>query len=190
MPEEKPSMASRELTLKKCRRKGDCQTKDVQHKLSRKIVENTRAHAIIVGALNVKGMAQGPKAWAGLNRSTQNSGCLGRFVRFLTYKSVLAGKRVVEIDELNTSKLCYVCGKIHYMPLWIRIMRCDCGNVIDRDKNSSVNIMMRFLSQFALWAGYQQFAGNLRNTGLPAPMLEVHSQEAQPFRLSSSPHRF
>ena len=168
-------------TLKKSKRKCARQTKDFQHKLSRKIVNNTKANTIIVGDLNVRGMAQSPKASAGLNRSTQNNGYLGRFVRFLSYKSELAGKRFVEIDESNTSKRCFACGKLHVMPLWIRVMRCDCGNVLDRDKNSSVNVMVRFLSQFALWTGYQLFADNLRNTGLPAPLLEVHSQEALPF---------
>ena len=167
--------------LKKSKRKCSRQTRDFQHKLSRKIIENTKANTIIVGNLNVKGMAQSPKATNGLNRSTQNNGFLGRFVRFLSYKSVLVGKRVVEIGESNTSKRCFACGKLHDMPLWIRVMKCDCGNVIDRDRNSSVNIMVRFLSQFALWTGYQQFAGNLRNTGLPTPKLEVHSQEALPF---------
>jgi putative transposase len=66
-------------------------------------------------------------------------------------------------------------------------MDCDCGNLIDRDKNSTISIMLRFLSQNAMWTGYQQFVGNLRNTGLFVPwsystgasgMLEVHSQEA------------
>jgi putative transposase len=168
-------------TLKKSKRKCSRQTRDFQHKLSRRIVENTKAKTIIVGDLNVKGMAQSAKATNGLNRSTQNNGFLGRFVRFLSYKSELAGKRFVEIDESNTSKRCFACGKLHNMPLWIRVMQCDCGNVIDRDKNSSVNVMVRFLSQFALWTGYSQFESNLRNTGLPAPLLEVHSQEALPF---------
>ncbi len=164
--------------LKKHKRKCSRQTRDFQHKLSHRIVENTKANTIIIGDLNVKGMAQSPKATNGLNRSTQNSGCLGRFVRFLSYKAELAGKKVVEIDESYTSKECYVCGVRHDMPLWMRTMICDCGNVIDRDKNSSVNIMLRFLSQYALWTGYQQFVGNLRNIGLPTPKLEVHSQEA------------
>ncbi len=164
--------------LKKGKRKCARQTRDFQHKLSRKIVENTKANTIIVGDLNVKSMARSVKATSGLNRSTQNNGYLGRFVRFLSYKSELAGKRVVEIDESNTSKLCFACGKLHAMPLWVRVMSCDCGNVLDRDKNSSVNIMVRFLSQNALWTGYQQFVGNLRKTGLPTPTLEVHSQEA------------
>jgi putative transposase len=91
------------------------------------------------------------------------------------------GKWVVEIDESNASKRCFACGRLHVMSLWIRVMKCDCGNVFDRDKNSSVNVMVCFLSQFALWMGYSQFESNLRNTGLPAPLLEVHSQEALPF---------
>ncbi len=167
--------------LKRHKRKCSRQTRDFQHKLSRRIVENTRANTIIVGDLNVKGMVQSPKATCGLNRSTQNNGCLGRFVRFLSYKAELAGKKVIEIDESHTSKRCFACGKLHDMPLWVRVMKCDCGNVIDRDRNSSVNIMLRFLSQYALWTGYQQFVDNLRNTGLPTPKLEVHSQEALPF---------
>ena len=41
-------------------------------------------------------------------------------------------------------------------------------------------LFLRELLQFALWTGYSQFEGNLRKTGLPAPLqvLEVHSQEA------------
>jgi putative transposase len=143
--------------LKKHKRKCSRQTRDFQHKLSRRIVENTKANTIIVGDLNVKGMAQSAKATNGLNRSTQNSGCLGRFVRFLTCKAELAGKKVIEIDESYTSKECYACGKLHVMPLWVRTMSCDCGNVIDRDRNSSVSIMLRFLSQNALWTGYYNF---------------------------------
>nr|WP_231585701.1 MULTISPECIES: transposase [unclassified Methanosarcina] len=45
-------------------------------------------------------------------------------------------------------------------------MKCDCGNVIDRDRNSAINIMKRFLSQNALWTGYQSFSDNLQQTGL------------------------
>jgi putative transposase len=164
--------------LRKCKRKCRCQSRDWMHKLSRRIVENTKANTIVVGDLNVKGMAQSAQSFSGLNRSTQNSGFLGCFVRFLSYKAELAGKRVIGIDEAYTSKRCYVCGKMHDMPLWIRVMCCDCGNVLDRDKNSSVNVMLRFLSQNALWMGYHKFVGNLRKTGLPTPKLEVHSQEA------------
>ncbi|GAH91628.1 unnamed protein product, partial [marine sediment metagenome] len=44
------------------------------------------------------------------------------------------------------------------------------GNLLDRDKNSTVNIMSKFLSQNGMWTSYQQFAGNLRKTGLVIDM--------------------
>ena len=47
-----------------------------------------------------------------------------------------------------------------------RIMECDCGNHIDRDINSAINIMNGFLSQNALVAGLGAFALKLRQTGL------------------------
>ena len=54
-----------------------------------------------------------------------------------------------------------VFTKIYAMPSWRRVMICDCGNNIDRDRNSSINIMLRFLSQNTLWTGYQKFVDNL-----------------------------
>jgi putative transposase len=62
------------------------------------------------------------------------------------------------------------------MPLYKRIIKCDCGNEIDRDKNSTINIMFRFLSQNAKWTGYQLFTDNMRKTGLP--IQAMYSQEA------------
>ena len=147
------------------------QLRDFQHKLAKKMVNNTKANTIIVGDLKVKNMAQSKKLKGkkkkAQNRSTQNQGYLSRFIGFLAYKAELIGKRVIKIDESYTSKMCYICGKIHEMPLWKRNMECDCGNYIDRDRNSAINIMMNFLSQNALWTGYQQFADNLRQTGFP-----------------------
>ncbi|NLA30230.1 MAG: transposase, partial [Methanomicrobiales archaeon] len=72
-------------------------------------------------------------------------------------------------------KTCCGCGAVHDMPLWKRVMVCECGVVLDRDRNSAVNIMVRFLSQNASWTGYQQFADNLRKTGLGLPEVPVHS---------------
>ena len=172
--------------MKRCQRKCANQFRDFQHKLSRKIVDNTRANTIIIGALEVKQMAQSEKVPRpmrnGLNRATQNTGTLSRFARFLTYKARLAGKKAIEIGEEGTTQMCYVCGRVHGMKIWDRIMRCECGNELDRDRNSAVNLMLRFLSQNAKWTGYSQFAGNLRQTGLLAPSeLVAHPQEAPPF---------
>jgi putative transposase len=107
---------------RRCERKRSNQMKDFQHKLSTKIINNTRANTIIVGDLDVKQMAQSKNANPGLNAATQNTGYLSRFIGFLTYKAVLAGKTVIEIDERYTSKMCCCCGKHHDMPLWKRVM--------------------------------------------------------------------
>lgn len=166
---------------RKMEKKKSNQLSDFQHKLSKKMVNNTKANTIIVGDLKVKNMAQSKKLKGkrkrAMNRSTQNQGYLSRFIEFLTYKAELRGKKVIKIDESYTSKECYVCGKKHEMPLWERTMSCDCGNCIDRDRNSAINIMSKFLSQNALWTSYQQFVDNLRQTGLP---MSVRFPESYP----------
>ena len=63
----------------------------------------------------------------------------------------------------------------HIMPLEKREYVCDCGNRMDRDRNSAINIMLRYLSQNGLWTAYRQFVGNLRQTGLA---VASYSQEA------------
>ena len=85
------------------------------------------------------------------------------------------GKRIIRIDEKNTTKKCFYCGKKHDMPSWKRVMSCDCGNVIDRDRNSAINIMLRYLLQNALWTGYQQFVDNLRQYRIP-DRIEVSTE--------------
>ena len=150
--------------LNKCKRKSSNQLKDFQHKLSRKIVDNTKANTIVVGDLSIKKLCKIHTWQKSLHSSLHNTGCIARFVSFLTYKAKLVGKRVIENSEVNTSKMCYVCGKMHDMPLDKRIMDCDCGNVIDRDENSSINIMVKFLSQNGLWTACQALFDNLRQT--------------------------
>lgn len=164
--------------LVKCKRKAANQLKDFQHKLSRKIISNTKANTIIIGDLSVKEMCRQNKYQKGLHKSLHNTGSIARFVGFLTYKAALVGKRVIEIDERKTSKRCCTCGNEQDMPLYKREYVCDCGNNIDRDKNSSVNIMVRYLSQNGLWTAYWQFVNNLRQTELT---IVRHSQEALPF---------
>ena len=166
---------------RKCEIKCSNQIKDFQHKMAKRIVCNTKANTILVGDLSVKSMAQSDQANESLNKSTQGTGYLSRFTQLLTYKAEKIGKKVIKVDERYTSKKCCKCHKIHLMKLSDRVMICDCGNTIDRDRNSSVNIMVRHLSQNALWTGYQLFADNLRKTGLD--IIPVHSQETPSARV-------
>lgn len=157
--------------LKRMKRISANQLKDDQHKKTTKIIQETDANVIIIGDLSVKQMAKSKKGDRkrdrSMNRGSHNSGHIGRFAKFLTYKAKKAGKRVIEVDEAYTSKDCCVCGNRQDMPLNIREYRCNyCNNVMDRDCNSSVNILLRYLKHAALWTGYQQFVGKLRKTDL------------------------
>jgi putative transposase len=161
----------------KLRRKSSNQMRDILHKSSRKVIDNTKANTILVGDLNPKKMCQSPseKKNRGLHKSLHNIGIISTFVSFLTYKAKRIGKRVVENSEYKTSKRCCCCGKEKDMPLQNREYVCDCGNKIDRDRNSSINIMLDYLSQNGLWTTYKQFVDNLRKTGLT---IVRYSQEA------------
>jgi len=168
--------------LRRCKRKSSDQTKDHLHKLSRKIIDNTRANTLIVGDLSVKQMVKKNKHQKALHTSLHNTGIIGRFIGLLTYKAKLCGKRVGVISEQDTSKTCCACGnKKDRMPLYQRTYHCEiCGNTVDRDVNSSVNIMLRFLSTNALWTRHQQFVDNLRQTGMEYAErpTSIYSKEA------------
>lgn len=164
------------------RRKSANQLKDFQHKLSTHIIKNTKANTIIVGKLEVKKLSQKNKYEHGLHKSMHNTGNISRLVGFLTYKAELMGKKIIEINERGTTVEYCVCRNKQDMPLYKRTYICEhCGNTIDRDKNSAVNIMCNFLSQNALWTGYRQFADNLRQTGLD--IMSRYSLEAPSERM-------
>ena len=140
--------------LSKMIRKQANQQKDFQHKTSKKMVENTKANTIIIGDLNAKEMSHKEKGDKkndkSRHRSMQNSGSIARFARFLTYKAQKVGKKVIWISERNSSKRCSYCMRKENRKLFDRIINCDCGLVIDRDSNGTVNIMQRFLALLSL----------------------------------------
>ncbi len=138
--------------LAKMKRKQSSQLKDFQHKISKVVLTNTKANTLIVGDLAVKQMARKNKVKKSkhqktLNYSLQNTGHISRFVQFLTYKAERIGKKVVKIDEKNTTKTCCVCGLKKDRKLSERAIKCNCGNQMDRDLNSAVNIMSKFLQK-------------------------------------------
>ncbi len=173
--------------LLKIHRKCSNQMFDFQHKISKKVVENTRATTLIIGDLDIKDMIQKRKttgyprhnqANRTLNHSLQSTGSLGRFAEFLTYKAERVGKRVTRIDESQTTRTCCLCGTVRNRSLSERDIHCDCGTTLDRDQNAAINIMLRFLSQKPPVNGepIQVFLDGLhRHTALPRFPGEVDS---------------
>ena len=107
------------------------------HQVSTELVKREPSF-IVMEDLNVSGMMKN-KHWA---RAVQEQK-LAEFHRMMQYKCEWHGIRLITADRFYaSSKLCSVCG--HKKPdlnLSDRIYRCEqCGTVIDRDLNASINL--------------------------------------------------
>lgn len=71
----------------------------------------------------------------------------GLFFNILEAKAKqVPGKRVIAVDPKFTSQMCSRCKQIVKKSLAVRVHRCECGLVIDRDVNAAINILNRGLA--------------------------------------------
>ena len=94
---------------------------------------------ICIEDLNVSGMMKNKH----LSKAVQQQGFY-EFRRQIEYKSAWNNIPVIIADRyFPSSKLCSCCGTIkHDLKLSDRIYRCNCGNIIDRDVQASLNLKM------------------------------------------------
>ena len=92
---------------------------------------------ICIEDLNVRGMMKNRH----LSKAIQEQ-CFYEFRRQIEYKSEWNNITVVIADRFfPSSKLCSHCGSIKRdLKLSDRIYRCECGNIIDRDYQASLNL--------------------------------------------------
>ena len=92
---------------------------------------------ICIEDLNVSGMMKNKH----LSKSIQQQGFY-EFRRQIEYKAKWNNIPVIIADRFfPSSKLCSCCGEIKKdLKLSDRLYRCDCGNVIDRDYQASLNL--------------------------------------------------
>ena len=92
---------------------------------------------ICIEDLNVSGMMKNRH----LSKAIQQQGFY-EFRRQIEYKSVWNNISVIIADRFfPSSKLCNCCGSIKKdLKLSDRIYKCDCGNIIDRDYQASLNL--------------------------------------------------
>ena len=151
------------------------------HLISRRLVERT----VVVGDLSQRQMVmkEHHEKNKSRNRAFYNDWGLYTFIMMLTYKCQLYGKDLVILDESYTSKTCSGCGNIQDMPLWKRTYCCTkCGLVMDRDENSAVNILARYLA--GLRPHTKDSCGVLQDTCLEvASMRLAQAGEVQQLRL-------
>ena len=106
------------------------------HQTTAEIVK-TKPSYITIEVLNVKGMMKNRH----LSKAVQQQ-CFGEFRRQIEYKSEWNNIPVIIADRFfPSSKLCSCCGNIKTdLKLSDRIYKCECGNVIDRDYQASLNL--------------------------------------------------
>ena len=111
--------------------------KDYLHKLTTFLTENYKE--ITIEDLNVSGMLKNHH----LAKAISDVG-MYEFKRQLEYKSQLRGNNLIIVDRwFPSSKTCSNCGYInHNLKLSDRTFKCpQCGLVIDRDLNASINLL-------------------------------------------------
>ena len=106
------------------------------HQTTAKII-NRKPRFICMEDLNVKGMMKNRH----ISKAIQQQ-CFGEFRRQMEYKAAWNGVKVIIADRFYpSSKLCSCCGKIKKdLKLSDRIYKCECGNVMDRDYQASLNL--------------------------------------------------
>ena len=106
------------------------------HQTTTEIVK-TKPSYIVLEDLNVSGMMKNKH----LSKAVQQQGFY-EFRRQIEYKSAWNNIRVIIADRFfPSSKLCSCCGAIKKdLKLSDRIYKCECGNVIDRDFQASLNL--------------------------------------------------
>ena len=106
------------------------------HQTTTEII-NRKPRFIVLEDLNVKGMMKNKH----LSKAVQQQ-CFGEFRRQIEYKCAWKNISVIIADRFfPSSKLCSCCGSIKKdLKLSDRIYKCECGNVIDRDYQASLNL--------------------------------------------------
>ena len=118
-----------------CHEKIRNQRRDYIHKITRTIADIY--DVVGVEDINMKAMSQ----CLNFGKSVMDNS-FGMFRDILEYKLEERGKTLIKVDRFYpSSKKCCVCGRVKKeLKLSERVYRCECGNIMDRDKNAAINI--------------------------------------------------
>ena len=109
--------------------------KDIDHKLSREIVNTATAHGVSVEQLeNIRSATRTSRK----NNHSLHTWSFYRLAQFIEYKAKLAGIKVEYVNPAYTSQKCPVCGNVHHAN--DRKYICKCGFHTHRDILGAMNI--------------------------------------------------
>ncbi|WP_287690156.1 transposase [Metallosphaera javensis (ex Sakai et al. 2022)] len=141
---------------------------DFYYKLANSLAR--RYDVLIIEDLNVVKMTRDGSRT--LNRHLHDVS-LSRFSSTLKWVFQKHGKEVLQVNPAYSSQTCSRCGKKHHLSLSDRVITCQCGLVLDRDLNASLNLLRR--------AGWEPPVEPVEMRPLPWQASSM-KQEAPPFR--------
>ena len=124
--------------LKKIKRKQSNRTKDINHKVSRQIVNYAKEHCSAIVLEDLKHISKKGKAKRYVQKSQWS---FYQLETFINYKAALLNIPVIYVNPAYTSQECYKCGKINKTTGKKYI--CGCGYVAHRDANSALILPCR-----------------------------------------------
>jgi putative transposase len=109
--------------------------RDFAHQESRKLVN--KFAFIAFEKLNIGGMLKNHCLAKSIADAAWN-----QLVQCTSYKAENAGRKCIQVNPRNTSKMCSGCGVLAEIDLSVRIFHCGgCGLTLDRDHNAAINIL-------------------------------------------------
>lgn len=112
--------------------------KDIDHKISRQIVSEAKAHGVSVIKLERLANIRSTTRTSRKNNHSLHTWSFYRLAQFIEYKAKLEGIIVEYVNPAYTSKRCPVCGEIHHAN--DRNYTCSCGYHGHRDLVGAINI--------------------------------------------------
>ena len=111
---------------------------DIDHKLSREIVNTAIAHNVKVIKLEQLQNIRSTTRTSRKNNHSLHTWSFYRLAQFIEYKAKLAGIVVEYMNPAYTSQTCLICGNVHHAK--DRQYICTCGFHIHRDILGAMNI--------------------------------------------------
>jgi putative transposase len=126
--------------MKKYSNREKRRTRDLCHKISKKIVNFAKQHNLGILMDDLKGIRKRIRYGRQMNRRLHSWNF--RMLQFyIDYKAKLAGLNVVYVNPRGTSSLCPICGG-RLAPNGNRLLKClRCGYENDRDVTACVNML-------------------------------------------------
>ena len=130
--------AKKPTVVKRIKNKEQRIMKDIDHKISREIVNTAKKHKAKVIKLERLENIRSTTRTSCKNNPSLHTWSFYRLAQYIEYKAKLVGIEVEYVDPAYTSQICPICGSIHHAK--DRKYICKCGYHTHRDLLGAINI--------------------------------------------------